>query len=159
MLLGSLLLVLEEDGLDALDGQNDGQDHQQDAEDGLSPGAPVGTAGGDETKLSLGVDEQRGQGDEQHEEHGDPAHGVLAAHVAQPGSDGQQSQGGQQLVGGAKQSPDLAVAVHAQGDAQHDGDQSGNIGVGQDLLVTGFRLSRVRILGEATMIYMKHRFE
>ena len=97
LLLGSSLL-LAEDGLDAFDGQNDSQNDQQHAHDSLDVGAPVGAALLEQADLSLGVDEQRGDGNSQHEEHGTPAHEALAADVVQPGSDSQQSQSGEIML-------------------------------------------------------------
>ena len=85
--------------------QDDRQDHQQHAQDGLDIGAPVRAAGGDQGDLVLGVDQQRADGHNNHEAHGEEEHLVVLPDVAQPGGHGQQAQARQELVGGAEQRP------------------------------------------------------
>ena len=140
-------LLLLRDGGNALDGQDHRQNHQQDAQNRLDIGTPVGAAGGDQSDLVLGVDQQRADGDNQHEAHGNQEHLVVLADVPQPGGHGQQAQSRQQLVGGAEQRPDLLVAVQAQHHAQHHGDAGGDVHVGEDLLVTGDVLRGLALAG------------
>ena len=99
---------------DAVHSQNDRQDDQQRGQDHthVAPSQP-GTAGRDGQDVGLQGKDQRGQGHDQHEDHGDVEHLVVLACLPQPGRDRQQTQGSQQLVGCAKQRPDVRIPGQA----------------------------------------------
>ena len=99
---GDLALRLLGKGLDTADADDDGEDDERHGEDELEPDGPVSAAGHDGVEPLGNGDDQRGQGSDHHEDHGDEEHLVALADVAEPAGDGHESQAGEELVGGAR---------------------------------------------------------
>ena len=100
-------------GLVAFNRQYKGQQHQQGTDTRLCVRTPVGSAFGNDAQLVFDGQDQRADSYDQHKGHGEQEHLVVLARIAQPGSNRQQTNTGQQLVGSAEQTPDLGKAVEA----------------------------------------------
>ena len=150
--LGPLgLLVRHGAGLDACElpqavvGNNHAQDHQQDGEHELqSLGGNHSEAGigGKRSHATDGAHHQRGERAAQKERHGHIEHPALAAGRLAEDGDGDHGHAAQQLVGGAKERPDVEVAAKGEGQANEQGHDGREPGVGDELVQAALGLLR-----------------
>ena len=105
-------------------------DHAED-EQGDGKGKLQEVAGGGRADQGDDLLDQRGEGDAEHDDHGDPQHPALAVGLLQIHGAGDEGQGAEQLVGAAEEGPDVLVAQLGEDVGQHQGDDRRKILVGQ----------------------------
>ena len=162
LLVGHGASLLAEELLEAVNGDDETQDHQQDGEDelqALGGGDGDGGRGGssrDGTEETVGLDgghaahgalDQRGEGaaeqeGDRHVEHPALAAGALAEH-----GEGDHGHAAEQLVGSTKERPDVGIATKSEGETGKQGDDRGEPGVAEDLHVAGLGLDGQGVVG------------
>ena len=154
--------LLAEELLEAVDGDDEAQDHQQDGKDelqALGGGDGDGGRGGgsrDGTEETVGLDgghaahgalDQRGEGAAEQEDDGHVEHPTLAAGALAEHGEGDHGHAAEQLVGSTKERPDVGIATKGKGETGKQGDDRGEPGVAEDLHVAGLGLDGQGVVG------------
>ena len=162
LLVGHGTGLLAEELLEAVDGNDEAQDHQQDGKDELQTlggGDGDGGRGGgsrDGTEEAVGLDgghaahgalDQRGKGAAEQEGDGHVEHPALATGALAEHGKGDHGHAAEQLVGSTKKRPDVGIAAKGEGEAGEQGDNRGEPGVAEDLHVTGLGLDGQGVVG------------
>ena len=154
--------LLAEELLEAVDGNDEAQDHQQDGKDelqALGGGDGDGGRGGgsrDGTEETVGLDgghaahgalDQRGEGAAEQEDDGHVEHPALAAGALAEHGEGDHGHAAEQLVGSTKERPDVGIATKSESETGKQGNDRGEPGVAEDLHVAGLGLDGQGIVG------------
>ena len=154
--------LLAEELLEAVNGNDEAQDHQQNGKDELQAlgggngdgGRGGGSRDGTEEAVSLdgghaahGALHQRGEGAAEQEDDGHVEHPTLAAGTLAEHGEGDHGHAAEQLVGSTKERPDVGIATKSEGETGKQGNDRGEPGVAEDLHVAGLGLDGQGIVG------------
>ena len=162
LLVGHGTGLLAEELLEAVDGNDEAQDHQQDGEDelqALGSGDGDGSRGGgsrDGAEETVGLDgghaahgalDQRSEGAAEQEGDGHVEHPTLAAGALAEHGEGDHGHTAEQLVRSTEERPDVGIATKGEGEARKQGNDRGEPGVAEDLHVAGLGLDGQGVVG------------